>query len=126
MQEAQSLEIEQALAAGLHLEADGLVEAVVLAPYGTEGPDERHVADHVGQLPFNPGRPAREAVMQGRTRRCQMEQQEHDDGSNGREGHGKLDADDGEIGDGPQCRGAGGRTFQMKRFSTAKAASTSR
>ena len=107
VQEAQSLEIEQALAAGLHLEADGLVEAAVLAADGAEGSDQRHVADHVGQFAFDPGRPAGEAVMQRRAGSRQPKQKQHDDGGNCRESHRKLDADGGEKGDGAYRCGAG-------------------
>ena len=73
-------EVVQAAAAGAHLAVDGAVEAAVLAADGAEGPDQRHVADDVGQLALDPRGLVGEAVMERRAAGGQPEQQKHDEG----------------------------------------------
>jgi hypothetical protein len=80
MQQAQPFEVLQAAAAGAHLAVDGSVEAAVLAADGAEGPDQRHVADDVGQFALDPRGPVGEAVMERRAAGRQPEQQQHDEG----------------------------------------------
>ena len=106
----------------LHLAADGLVEAAVLAADGAEGPDQRHVADDVGQLAFDPGCPAGEAVMQGRPAAASRNSSSMMTAEIAVRAAaiGMLTAARKAMA--PTVATQGGSTFQMKRFSTAKAA----
>jgi len=100
VQQPQPLEIEQALAAGRHLLADRLVEADMLARRRAEGADQRHVANHVGQLALDPRRLVGKAVMQGRTRGRQLEQRDDQDRGDAGEDGRHRNAHHREIGDG--------------------------
>ncbi len=75
MDQAQPLQIDQAAAARVHLDADGGGDAPLLPERGAERAHHRHVADHVHQLAIDRGGLGREAAMQRRAASREIEHQ---------------------------------------------------
>jgi hypothetical protein len=79
MEDAQPLEIEQALAPRFHLAIDGGVETAMFAQETAEGANQRHVGDDVDHLAVDRRGLGGIVVMQRPSRRRKPEHQHHHD-----------------------------------------------